>query len=512
MYYTAAILLEKALASLDVPPIFFQTTPLSPLKWFESYHKHDSMASDRLYLLDNTKGKLPLSSCQELCHGIYLTTSEESHDFYKKWMEDHPSCRSLLVLPGHVTRRQVEKALMDAFTFYNDWYEHLLAMIRDRHDWFSLIDAAHDILQNPMLIYNSSMRLLAFTKDDGTSDPIWTDTVSSRTAQTTSSEDATELLRWLEKADRSDAPFLHVGKGMSVPFYSCNITAGDHRLGMVTELEKNHAVTAAHQDILWIFAHLLTIPMQQESVSRQTTGLATKQLIQDLLDGTITSQSLLTTRLLACHWQPRSMVRIFQFRPAIPYITETGWNKSLEELSALPLHGIGCLLSDQLLYLYTSDTAEISDPLLETIQQFCHTHHLRCGISDAFSQLLEVPHHRDQPRLAMELSAKDLCFYEEVRFANLTHHLQSYPNPGDLIHPAILRLHTLDQETGSAYIATLKALFDNQYRQVDAALSLGIHRTTLFYRLQKIEELTGLHISDAREMLHLQLSLLICDL
>ncbi|MBP3700454.1 MAG: helix-turn-helix domain-containing protein, partial [Lachnospiraceae bacterium] len=212
----------------------------------------------------------------------------------------------------------------------------------------------------------------------------------------------------------------------------------------------------------------------------------------------------------ASRWQPLPLCRILRFGPAIPYISDAQWSEGLDALSALPLHGIGCLFPDEILYLCTSETDEMPPTVTEAIRHICRKYHFRCGISDPFSHLLEVSRYRNQPRLALQLSSEELCFYKDVRFANLKQHFRSYATPDDLIHPAILRLQQLDGETGSEYLKTLRALFENQYSQVGAALSLGIHRTTLFYRLQRIEDLTGIRLNDADEMLHLQLSLLLC--
>lgn len=524
MRYTFALLAEKLTEKLGCQPLFCHTPPLRFVNSAATYHRGKSSDRSCIYLIDNSKGTRPLPSCETVACCIYISSSAEERSFsssqahstpafsaevpYKTWIGEREEV-SLLVLPPTVSKRQLEKALMAVFSFYHEWSETLLQKILAHEDWFSLLESAHSLLRNPMLIYDSTMKVLAYTRDDGTSDPLWTDTVASGTAHINSKEESLELLKYIEKLERNDTPFRHTGKGMTDPFYSCNIMAEDCRIGMVTVTEHNGAVTQGQLDLLWNFALLLSIQMRQENAQKHQNTLATRQLLSDLLDGSITSRATLNTRLTAVRLDCLPYIRLLCFDSTVPYISDRQWLEGLAELSALPLHGLGTLLSDRILYLCTSETAELSPALTEALAAFCARRNLRCGISDPFTDLLHVSRYRTQPDLALALSEHTLCFFEEVRFANLKRHLQSYPNRDELIHPAVRLLRRLDRENGTEYLKTLRALFENQYSQVGAALSLGIHRTTLFYRQQKIEELTGVSLHDAQAMLHIQISLLI---
>lgn len=515
MQYTFALIAEKVLEILNVSPVFLHFEPQDVISHIATHHRNDTLSSSCIYLIDNSKGTRPLTSYESIEHCFYIASPMDSDsEVFQRNCEEwvlKQNKSSLLVLPFNVTQRQVEKSVMKALTFYNNWGESILSHIRDHSNWFSFIDAAHNILQNPMLIYDTSMKVLAYTKTDGTADPLWTETIAAKTAYTNSIEDSMELLKYIQKMDSNDKPFSHVGKGMSDPFYSCNIMASGKRIGMVTATEHNHTVTQGHQDLLWIFAGLLSIQMQHEYANQQSVGLANRQLISDLLDGNISSVGHLNTRLAAARWVPKPYIHLLQFDSSIPYINDTQWRDGLDALSILSLHGIGCLYPNHISYVCTTDTQELPQALLKDLRHVCEKFQFRCGISDPFTSLLDTKHFRKQPSLSLSLSEEILCSYSTVRFSHLKKFLCSYEAPGDLIHPAIIQLHNLDHETGSEYIKTLQALFDNQYSQVGASLTLGIHRTTLFYRIQKIENLTGICFSDSSQMLHLQISLLIFE-
>ena len=75
------------------------------------------------------------------------------------------------------------------------------------------------------------------------------------------------------------------------------------------------------------------------------------------------------------------------------------------------------------------------------------------------------------------------------------------------MHPAMAGLAAMDREEGTEYIRTLRALLLNTFNQQETAQALGIHRTTLAYRLRRLQKLTGLDIGDARQMFHVAVSL-----
>ena len=68
-------------------------------------------------------------------------------------------------------------------------------------------------------------------------------------------------------------------------------------------------------------------------------------------------------------------------------------------------------------------------------------------------------------------------------------------------------LASQDEDEGTEYIRTLRALLSHAFNQLETAEALGIHRTTLAYRLRRVQELTGLQLDDPRQAFHTAVSL-----
>ena len=78
-----------------------------------------------------------------------------------------------------------------------------------------------------------------------------------------------------------------------------------------------------------------------------------------------------------------------------------------------------------------------------------------------------------------------------------------------LCHPAAVKLYQYDSRNGTDLLVTLeKYLLYNKSIQ-KAGEELYIHRNTIVYRKQKIEEITGLSLNPLNNYLHLLLSCIV---
>ena len=454
--------------------------------------------------LPNYTGKFPPRT-------ILLRKPGDIHDDIQP---DIDAGNSLAVFRTDVKKEAVSELIQECYAYYNDWYDSLLHKIQNKESWFSVLEEGHKVLCNPIILYDRSMKVMAYTRDDGTEDDIWKDTVASGTARVDTAAEADELLKYISKLDKSSGPFRHIGEGMSDPFYNCNVMVRGKRYGMITVIEYHAALSAGQLDLLQVFANVIALRFQERDAQEMDEDAVNNQLLYDLLSGNIASHDRLTTRLIASQWRYKTYFRLFRFSPRLSFVHETRWKQNLEELQLSGINGIGCIMREgqnAICYLYTSSSDTVKSGTREILDRYCKSHHLRCGISSVFEDLMDTPQHDAQAAAALELKENDIVFYEEVRFPRLIRYLKSAEYPEDLMHPAVLKLKDMDERTGTEYLQTLCALVENGVRQTDTAKALKIHRTTLIYRMGRIHEITDLDFSDSEEMMHVAISLKMAD-
>lgn len=504
MHYTVPIVAEKALALLDVRPLAVHYAENCDVNGFSTNYRERGR-QDRLWLQDNSGGARPYAACGAR-HCMYIPSrAEEAGDL--------PECapdRSLIVLPRTVTLRQLVTALEACFAFYNDWGDELLGILRQGGDWFALLEAGHRVLGNPMIIYSRSMRILAYTVADGTGDAIWADTVREGVARVESQRQAEELMRFLAEVERHDAPFRHQGEGMSAPFWSAPVLVDGRRRGMVNVVEERRPLARGDRDLLRFFSDFVAIRMAASGFGAPVPDAVPRQLMLDLLAGVIPSRDRLSARLIAVDWRAGAWFCFVSLRASLPVLAGEQWRSAYDQLAALSLNALSCLVDQgemRICLLLTGDTPAAFARPLELIGPFCAMNHLRAGVSEPYDDLLQTPRFYRQAEAALALGEGAVCRHGDVRYGRMLRHLRAHSYREDLTHPAIARLDALDRAEGTDYIATLRALMLHTLNQMETANALGIHRTTLAYRLRRMQEMTGLDLTDARQVFHVAVSL-----
>ena len=504
MRYTAAIVSEKVIEMLDIKPLAQQYADENAVTGF-SVGSREFRKQDILYIQDNSGGNHPYRQ-GPVRHCLYIASRAEEQNGL-------PRCepgRSLIVLPHTVKLRSLVSALEACFAFYNSWDDRLLSLVLRGSDWSALLEEGHRVLQNPMIIYNRSLRILAYTAQDGTGEPMWVDTVHDGVARADSVQRSRDLMEFLAQVEKHDAPFRFQGPGMSEPFWSAPVQVDGMRRGMVNVVEHHRPLSPGDRDLLRFFAEFVAIRMRQMELATPVPDAVPRQFMQDLLSGSFTSRDLMNTRLIAVGWQAQAWFRFVSFHAGLPFLSGEQWRGAYDWIHSLVLNGLCCMLGQSephIGLLLTAENPEGFSRALELIGQFCDMNPLRAGISDPYRDLLESPRFYRQAEIALELTEGPVCDYRGARYRRMLRHLRRHPYREDLMHPAVIQLKAIDEAEGATYIATLRTLIGHNYNQLETAEALGIHRTTLAYRLRRIQDLTGLDLSDAQQMFHVAVSL-----
>ena len=100
----------------------------------------------------------------------------------------------------------------------------------------------------------------------------------------------------------------------------------------------------------------------------------------------------------------------------------------------------------------------------------------------------------------------ELLFVNDAALEPLYRFIARLPEGSAFIHPSLTEIKEYDRQNGTDYFATLQAYCENLCRKNDTAHSLHIHRNTLLYRLQKINELFEIDTSDNQTLEQLFIS------
>lgn len=160
------------------------------------------------------------------------------------------------------------------------------------------------------------------------------------------------------------------------------------------------------------------------------------------------------------------------------------------------------------------DTALTLTEELSRFQETCARERLLAGISNPFSAPAKLREYYLQAVRACTLSQQMdvkgyIHYYKDLAFYDMMEYLSKEQRLPQFCHPALAVLREYDQQKGTRLYDTLRAYTMCGFNQNIASEQLFLHRNTMNYRRQKIEDLTGLNFENPDTRFLLQYSFLI---
>ena len=146
----------------------------------------------------------------------------------------------------------------------------------------------------------------------------------------------------------------------------------------------------------------------------------------------------------------------------------------------------------------------------------CRDYCLYAGISSPVSGIRELHAAYCQAGIALDQafrlqSEKWIVHFSECVLDHLVQTVAAPLTPGHLVSPEISLLRDYDREKGTLYFETLRQFLLLERDVPKTSEALIIHRTTLQYRLKKIQALTHMDLENPWQRLYLLLSLWILE-
>ncbi|GKU30338.1 PucR family transcriptional regulator [Clostridium folliculivorans] len=147
--------------------------------------------------------------------------------------------------------------------------------------------------------------------------------------------------------------------------------------------------------------------------------------------------------------------------------------------------------------------------------EFLSKNNLYAGISQKYSLLTDSKKHYMNAVTAMEIGLKrniNCSFFEDCTMHILYELISNRYDQMDFCHPAVAMLMTYDKENGTNFLETLKQYIFYSSSPGEAARLLNIHRNTLFYRINKIKEMTDIALEHGDEICKIFLSIRLLEI
>lgn len=366
-----------------------------------------------------------------------------------------------------------------------------------------LAQTAYEIIGHPISLVDVEYNVLSLLPNKKISDSLWD---SMYEHQVVNYEMVLQLnIGKYQKGldEHEDILFIDYGIGKEIPRIAATCKSNGIILGFLCVLYPNGDYT--HQD----FALIKII---SEAIAIYLTNKDNPVIPQQLSDSRIFIKNLfeekINTREKLDRWLTQTNINhnhsyIILATQVIPGSNDIVYLKQLRNiLNKLSSNEYACMVDNSLFILCTNVKARNSKAYIQSIASYIDTIHnfgFSVGISNQFTDLLDLPVYKYQASRSIDLNQQDepfQYFYEDYIISDIFTYAKEGMSNHKYFNPTLSYLKEYDIQNNAEYFTTLKTYLLCFCDSNETIHQLNIHRNTLLYRLRKIEELTGYQLKD----------------
>ena len=376
----------------------------------------------------------------------------------------------------------------------------------------SIMDIAHEVIQNPMYFGQSNMQIFAITRNYSSEDVFaeWDEIKSINSIP----------LSLVERMKKYNIPSVYSDdlKQAVIPADKYNLTNkycysirtncyvnnkiwGHLYIYIKDEQVKEHILQIAEHIVSVYSSFLCSINQHTiENDSRFTFFI-------DLLDGKFVENSLVDHGYSLLGWTKNEELIIHKI-VLLPQTFDVALFNWVYKSVAERLRNSVALIYQKSIVLISNITRTPKQSIEAVINNILSLGSVKCGASLVFGSIKRVQSYYEQATYAAEVEvsgSESIQYFEDYAYACMSFAFREHLNWSDWIHPAIYTLMEMDSSKGTEYFKTLQCFLMNGCNYKLTADILFIHRNTLKYRMENIKDILTLNLDDERTLSYLRL-------
>jgi len=383
----------------------------------------------------------------------------------------------------------------------------ILAAVKDCHNFQDYADCAYRIIDNPILIFDMNLKVLACTNVE-VNDPAYQYLSKERYPM----PDLTENQSWRKVIREllSHEEVVSTGyNGLSM--LSKVLRFNGVMVGQINAVAYFRPFTEQDFNILELISLSLSTAVYGHLALNPLRGDAAEYLLQYLLDGNLLTSSEANIKAQLLGWNLNQYLYVL----CASILDDVG--------NRYPGYLLGlCGPSDRLIryrsyvLILLSRNQPIDDAGMDVMESALHSYGISCGISSHFSALNQLLAYYQQAVAALDIGSRvngsgnlykydDYPEYVLIRKCAENEDLQQYIPANILAFVADKRLQ------GPVMLQTLLYYIKFNRSVQKTSQALTIHRNTVTYRVGKCAEILDIDLNDGPQILHLIHSLQIME-
>ncbi len=366
-----------------------------------------------------------------------------------------------------------------------------------------VLDTGYSFLNNPLLMVDTSLCLVASA---GAYSGIDDETLSyclqnSRMPESFLKDMVNETVQHADP-DYPDVLLLENADRGGVQIYSVRVVRDGQLLGYLKLFEYNHPMTAMEKQCLIILAGFLALSLVDSLPRLPNVKVQIEDFMTNIFSKELSSAEAIENRAALYHLNSGKTMKVI----SVEYDRMT---TSIDQLYFFKRQ-FQSLFNTSMVTFYNQMIIVIvnEDALAEHLEEFASmlkSHRMTAGISLKFSAFADLYKYYSQSLACLEMkkyfSLEDaIVDYNEWNLVHMFLNFQDYCSLDELIPEDVRILQEIDHAKGSDLTGTLFSFVHNRQDITNSAAEMHLHYNTMKYRINRIQELTGISFDDPHVM------------
>lgn len=425
-----------------------------------------------------------------------------------------PDTCSLILLPEKRDLFWVYEVVRQVFHRARTWDSRMQNVINNHGSLNDLCEAAEEYFRNPLFIHNPNFYILACKTHYDSMDPWQRD---ERTGLNMLSTDLINGFKmdpeYLATMNKHGSQIFPIDStGYRVMYVNLWDDFGRYE-GRICIDELLTAFQPGQMPALEHFGRMTMVLLQQRNFQSSLAEKPFSRMILDMIRGESVRRDYLEGILDSQGWKIHDCYRLFKM--------ELNWRD--QETSSIintcnyiegTINECRAFSEENSIFVILNITKSLKkeDEIMQILVQIVREMILMTGISNDFDDFTNLAYYYQQASLALSYGMKKNPTIWIHRFDQ---YVMDYccdmvcrELPSEFIcAPEVMKLRQHDQEKHTELYETLKTYLSCMLNAEQTARTLFIHRSTLFYRLKKIREVSGLDLNEPENLFYIQFSI-----
>ncbi|MCQ2452759.1 MAG: helix-turn-helix domain-containing protein [Oscillospiraceae bacterium] len=412
--------------------------------------------------------------------------------------------------------------LIVVFDKYRRFEENLKSAALESNPYQSMLDVIHDLYRCPMLFGQKDLHIYALTGQYPESEvyPGWDtikkyNTIPMTVISTTKAPDMTKYPESIKTVAIPVSP--EENKNCSYQIRS-NVYCRGELWGHLYIYYKKKSISPAITQIARYCADAYGALLDRIVAEDTSARFKKYTFLADIISGNVVEPENIANLYWQMGWEKGQELKLYKLQFIAEQTNEIFFDYTYKSIEASIRNEIVFPYQNSVIIIAPAGE-ETDSRMFHTIRQTMKAGDYRCGISYPFRNLMNVAEAYFQADFVaaspylLRHDKDSFLRYDDYAFAGLISYVQQNMNYRQFVMPELLKLYELDRESGTEYYQTLFWFLVNNGHAANTAKQLYIHRNTLKYRMDRIEEIVKLDLTDHETVAFLRLcySLLLAD-